>query len=48
VRVDAAAPKAHKAKKAHKTHKARKTRKFSAAVVVPPHGYLKLGELRHL
>jgi uncharacterized protein YkwD len=48
VRVDAAAPKAHKAKKAHKTHNARKTRRFAAAVVVPPHGYLKLGELRHL
>jgi len=45
VRVDAAAPRAHKAKKAHKT---RKTRRFTAAVVVPPHGYLKLGELRHL
>ncbi len=45
VRVDAAAPKAHKAKKAHKT---RKARRFTAVVVVPPHGYLKLGELRHL
>jgi uncharacterized protein YkwD len=51
VRVDAAVPKAHKAKKAHKarkTHKVGKNLRFAVAVVVPPRGYLKLGERRHL
>jgi uncharacterized protein YkwD len=54
VRVDSSVPKLHKIQKAHRAHKAHKTHavhkpvKWGAYVVVPPHGHLKLRELRHL
>jgi uncharacterized protein YkwD len=54
VRVDSSVPKLEKTHKSHKTHKTQKAHKASKPVkwgvyvVVPPHGHLKLRELRHL